>query len=198
MRTVILGLLLVGIANPAFAIKKCKDADGKWHYGDVAVQECEHSKITTLNDRGFITDEVPPPKTEQELKIEAEEQTLLEAEQSQKDAELEEQRRVLSIYETENDIDRQRDNQLNSVQSNIDVHKAYLKGMDTRLLRFQEKKEAATTQPSKDNYQSQIDEATARIENAKLELAALEAQKGDIVEKFAREKKFYKELKNKK
>jgi len=59
------------IAAPAHAIKKCKDADGKWHYGDIAVRACQQSKITTLNKRGFVKDEKSAPKTDDELKAEA-------------------------------------------------------------------------------------------------------------------------------
>ncbi|NNC99094.1 MAG: hypothetical protein HKN85_02825 [Gammaproteobacteria bacterium] len=192
----LLVLLLLSLAYPAYAMKKCKDADGNWHYGDVAVEECEHSKITTLNDRGFITEEEPAPKTNEELRAEEEELALQEALANQKKAAAEERRRVLSIYETEADIDRQRNNQLNSVQSNIDVHEAYLKGMDARIVRMQSKLEEAVTQESKDSYLSQIEEASTRMENAKTELEALQAQKGEIVKKFAKEKELYIALKN--
>ena len=75
---------LLVTALPAFAIKKCQDADGKWHYGDIAVEECENSKITTLTDRGFIKEEEAAPKTEAELRAEAEEQALMEKEEREK------------------------------------------------------------------------------------------------------------------
>ena len=183
-------------ANPAFAIKKCKDADGNWHYGDVAVAECENSKITTLNDRGFVTDQEEAPKTEEELEAEKEEREAEEARLAQERAAEEERRRILSIYETEEDIDRQRDNQLNSVQSNIDVHKAYLKSMDTRIARYEEKKAQAKREPSKKDFQIKIDQAKKRVEQSKKELAELVKQKDEIIERFSKEKEIYLALKN--
>lgn len=181
---------------PAQAITKCKDAEGKWHYGDVAVEECENSKITTLNDRGFITDEQDAPKTEEQIKAEEEELALAEAEKQRLEADAEERRRILSIYETEEDIDRQRDNQLNSISSNIDVHNAYLKAMDAKVLRLKTKKQEVTAQRLIDQYQKQIVEAEERIKSSTIERDSLIAQKAEIMKKFAKEKELYLALKN--
>ena len=63
-------LIALSISLPAHAIKKCKDAEGKWHYGDKAVRSCQSEKVTTLNDRGFIQSEKDAPKTEAELSAE--------------------------------------------------------------------------------------------------------------------------------
>ncbi len=194
MRIIIL-LLLFSVANSAYAIKKCKDADGKWFYGDIAVEECENSKVTTLNDRGFITEEKAAPKTEEEIKAEEEEVASQEASEEKAIADELEKLRILSIYETEADIDRQRDNQLYSVQSNMAVHKAYLKGMDSRIARFEEKLAETKSKRAKESYTKKIKDAKVRVENSKNELIALEAQKGDINKKFAKEKEVYLALK---
>ena len=188
-------LLLFSIANSAYAIKKCKDADGKWFYGDIAVAECENSKITTLNDRGFITEEIAAPKTDEELKIEEEELALINAEEQKIIENEKEKHRILSIYETEADIDRQRDNQLYSVQSNMAVHKAYQKGMDRRIASYEVKLVETKSSRAKERYTAQIKEAKTRVENSKNELIVLEAQKEDIIKKFANEKEVYLSLK---
>ena len=99
-------------SSPVYAIKKCQDADGRWHYGDVAVAQCNKSKVTTLNDRGFIDAQKDAPKTEEQLQKEKEAQAEIDAEMARKEAIDKERNRVLSIYETEADIDRQRDNQI--------------------------------------------------------------------------------------
>jgi len=127
-------------ALPAYAIKKCQDANGKWHYGDIAVQECQRTKVTTLNGRGFIENEKEAPKTEQQIQKEKSDLALIEA-KAAKLKEIEDERyRILSIYETEADIDRQRDNQLQSVDGTIAVHKAYLKAMNAKIERLERKK----------------------------------------------------------
>ena len=189
-------LLLLAIGNTAHAIKKCKDADGNWHYGDVAIAECENSKVTTLNERGVITEELEAPKSAEEIRVEEEASALKAAEIAQRAALLEEKRRVMSIYETEADIDRQRDNQMHSVERNIDVHRAYLKGMDKRIVRFERKQKEATSPKVKENFAQQIVEAKVRIKESSLELAELEAQKEEIIRRFEKEKEMYIALKN--
>jgi len=195
MRALLIIILLVGI-QPAYSIEKCKDDQGKWHYGDVAVAECKNSKVTTLNQRGFITDEKEAPKTAEQIQAEEEEAARIELEKNQREAAAEERRRVLSIYETEDDIDRQRDNQLNSVSRNIDVHNAYLKGMDARVARYESKMAEVKADRAKKKYADQIKTANARIAKSKKERAALVMQKDEIMKKFAKEKEIYRKLKS--
>lgn len=193
---VCISIFMLFFSQQSFAIKKCKDADGNWHYGDVAVTECENSKVTTLNNRGFITGQEEAPKTEEELLVE---QQKIEAEQAEKKRilqEREERLRILSIYETEDDIDRQRDNQVSSVEGNIAVHKAYLKSMDVRVERLKQQHTETKGKRQKEKLQTEIDQATARIEKSKKELAGLEEQKTNIIEKFKKEKELYLLLKS--
>lgn len=192
--SVILAVLM--FSGSVHAIKKCKDADGNWHYGDIAVAGCEESKVTTLNDRGFITEQVDAPKTEEELQLEQELQAAEEAERMRIKQEEEERIRILSIYETEDDIDRQRDNQVSSVQGNIMVHEAYLKSMATRIERTEKELAATKAQKKKEQLQTEIDQANARVERSKKELVELIDQKESIIKKFEKEKEIYLALKN--
>jgi len=186
---------VAALSTPTYAMKKCKDSDGKWHYGDSAVRACENSKVTTLNKRGFVKSEDAAPKSEAELRLEQEALAEEEAERMRLKAERDERMRILSIYETESDIDRQRDNQLNSVQSNIDVHTAYLKGMESRTARYEKKRTEAESNYVKKDMTKKLSEAKKRIESSEQELAALKKQKADIVAKFEKEKTLYRELK---
>ena len=189
-------VLLVSIANPAFAIKKCKDTDGNWHYGDIAVAECENSKVTTLNSRGFITDELDAPLTADEIQAAKDEVDQAEVERMQVLAAAEEKRRVLAIYETEADIDRQRDNKLSSLQGNIDVHNAYLKGMDSRIARFEKKLAEIKGENAREKYVTKIQDAHTRVKDSQAELTLLYSHKQEILDKFAKEKEVYLGLKN--
>jgi hypothetical protein len=47
-------------------IKKCKDATGRWHYGDTAAEECAKSKITEMSDEGTTKQVIAAPPTEGE------------------------------------------------------------------------------------------------------------------------------------
>ena len=187
----------VSISNAAYAMQKCQDESGKWHYGDVAVTACENSKVTTLNNRGFIEDELAAPKTEEELAAEA--QALADAQvEAERLREIEENKqRILSIYETEADIDRHRDNQLDSVNGNIAVHKAFLKSQEARIKR-NENKAAATTHPvKKKRLAEDIVTVKERMQTYQSALEKLLVQKEEIVERFSREKALYQRLKNK-
>ena len=192
----ILSILLLGIANQAFAIEKCQDADGNWHYGDIAVEGCEASKITTLSDRGFVTNEEEAPKTEQELAAMEVSVRKEEEEKNRLQAEAEERRRVLGIYETEADIDRQRDNQIDSVQRNMDVYIAYLKGMDKRRIRNEAKLEELQSKPAKDKLSKEIAAAKLRVKDSRTQLGKLMLQKEQIIAKFQKEKEIYLTYKN--
>lgn len=193
--TVTLCLTGMLFSGTSVAIQKCQDADGKWHYGDVSVAACENSKITTLNDRGFIKEEEAAPKTEEELLTEQALKEKEEAEMLRVKLEEEEKLRILSIYETEADIDRQRDNQISSVDGNILVHEAYLKSMATRIERLERDQSQVKSQKKKDNFQTQIEQANGRVEKSANELEGLREQKEQIMQRFKKEKEIYLSLK---
>ena len=187
-------LMVMPAAN---AIKKCQDAEGKWHYGDVAA--CRNAKVTTLDGRGFIKDEKAAPKSKEEREAEekalAEELAIQQAEQNRKEAIEQEHTRILGVYETEADIDRQRDNQLYSVDSNIAVHKAYLDSMH-EIVKREEGKLATQNKPhlikiSKDR----LADAQNNIKDYTEKMALLEKQREDIMEKFKQEKELYRKIK---
>lgn len=189
----VLGLSAMCVV-PAQAITKCKDADGKWHYGDFAVSECNRSKVTELNDRGTKVSEQAAPKTAEQLKSEADEAASKQAKKDMELAREEEKRRVLSIYETEFDIDRQRDNQLVSVQGNIDVHNAYLRNMDGRIKRLEKKVSEAAQPYLKEGFEKELVTAKKNVEVSTEGLQKLEAQKQAIIDKFSQEKELYRRL----
>lgn len=179
----------------AHAIKKCQGADGKWHYGDIAVSQCNKSKITTLDGRGFIASEKDAPKTVEQLQREKEAKDIEDASAARIKADEDERNRILSVYETEADIDRQRDNQIASVASNIAVHKAYLKSVSAKIERYKING-ADLKGPRKDRNLAKILDAESRVKESTTELNKLIKQKDSIKERFDREKKIYLELRS--
>jgi len=189
-------VLLLGTFSMSSAqMKKCQSADGKWHYGDIAVAECNRTKVTTLNERGFIEKEREAPKTPQQIQEEKDQAEIIAKEEARLQAIEDERNRILSIYETEADIDRQRDNKINAVANNIKVHKAYLKSVTTKIERLKAKG-ASLSGFSKEQNAKEIDEAEGRFKESQFELEKLVQQKASIVERFDREKEIYLELKN--
>lgn len=188
-------LTLAVVGSPAMAIKKCKDANGKVHYGDTAIEECANTKVTTLTERGFVKEHDLPPKSRSEMELEAEQAAkAAEAKRAEREAE-DERLRILSIYETPEDIDRQRDNQVRSVQSNIDVHESYLANMEKRVARYAEQKAAAKTPFGVQTLEDKISSARQRMKEYSLQLESLEKQKKDIYARFEKERELYLALK---
>ncbi|MFT5136039.1 MAG: hypothetical protein ACI9XU_000531 [Arenicella sp.] len=193
---IILLLMLISFSNFSVAgIKKCQDLDGNWHYGDSAVKSCENSKITTLTKRGFIDAEQSPPKTRLQKLEELEHAELLLKNEAQEKAIIDDRLRILSIYETENDIDRLRDSQLNSVESKIDVHGAYIKGMKSRIARNEAKLSQLKTAPAIKEMNNKIAQAKIRMADSVAERKELFANREEIILRFAKEKEMYLKLK---
>ena len=180
----------------AWAIKKCQDSEGKWHYGDFAVQECNQSKITTLDERGIVKEEREAPLTDEEKEAQADALRLENERIAKEEAEREERNRILSIYETEADIERQRDNQLYSVQSNLDVTKAYIKSLKDRQARNKVRTAAITNTVLKQKAEADDLELKDKIVSAEKQVLDLTQQKKSVEEKFERELELYRELHN--
>ncbi len=191
----LLVVLTLSYSQQAWAIKKCQDENGKWHYGDIAVTACKKSEVTTLNERGFIESKQDKAKTQTELAIEAQERAEAEEEARKERAAEEERIRILSVYETEEDIDRQRDNQLSTVQTSIAVHETYIKQLSLQNKRLEKKlpnQRARRLETTKENIASN----NLKIEESKAELISLAKQKLDVTEKFEKEKELFRSLKS--
>ena len=141
-------LLPVVLFNPiyAFAISKCQDASGKWHYGDNAASACGDTKITVIDDSGRKLEEIAPPMTDEELLArEAEEKRLQQEEKQQARRDLE-KKRILAIYPSEEDIILARDSRLNSMDKNIKLQE---KIRDSMVLEMKELDARKTPQNEK-------------------------------------------------
>ena len=81
-------LALPAQAEKTATIKKCKDATGRWHYGDTAAEACAKSKITVLSEEGTTKKVIAAPPTQAELKERElkKEETEKEQQQSQDQA----------------------------------------------------------------------------------------------------------------
>lgn len=108
------------------AISKCQDAQGKWHYGDMADEACGDSTITIIDKSGRTVEEVLPPMTDRERKALEEELARLELEQKlEKQREMERQR-ILAIYPSQESIERARNDRLRGMDKNIKLQEQLL------------------------------------------------------------------------
>ncbi len=187
-------LLAFTYSAPTFAIKKCQDANGKWHYGDFAVAACNESKVTTLDKRGNVKAEREAPLTKEELAAKAEQERAEQERLEQEQAEREERQRVLSIYETEADIERQRDNQIYSVESNIAVTQAYINSLQDRIERNMQKLNPQSHPKYVEKIEGENLETRSKIETAEQQLVELNEQKTAVEARFERELELYRKL----
>lgn len=181
-------------SSPAHAIKKCKDADGQWHYGDVAVRACQNSKVTTLSASGAVREQKDAPKSEEQREAEVVGLAELEAERLEQEQIENEKSRILTVYETEADIDQQRESRLYSIDNNIAVHHSYINSLKEHIA-FDKKKLRDTTNVGiKEQIEDKIAETEKNVNDYTKEIDALKAKREEVVKRFDNEKAIYREL----
>jgi hypothetical protein len=131
-------LLGLAFAAPAAGpqIKKCQDAQGRWHYGDAAAESCA-TKVTVINDRGMRTREIAAPLTDAELNARAKADANAESQRETKEAQERRDRQLLATYATEEDIRIGRDRRTNDLDTHIRAAEETLKTLRATLDRMQ-------------------------------------------------------------
>jgi chromosome segregation ATPase len=198
---IVLGMLLSGMvvhAADAPTIKKCKDATGRWHYGDSAADECAKSKVTVMTDAGTTKKVIAAPPTEQELKQREAQRETMEAERTRAEDQARKDALLLSTYGVEDDILYIRDRKIAQIESQIKASEETLKSLRGALARMEaqakdEGKDAKAAETTAKNIaltQSQI----ARHEGA---IAAKRQEQQALRQQYASELQRYRELKKK-
>ncbi len=187
-RPVLTLLLVLGAAaaTPALGgtIKKCQGADGKWHYGDFAAEECAKTKITEIDDQGLKVKERAAPPTAAEL-----EERQRQAELKKQEAEAARARevlrkRILGTYDSEESIVRTRDNRVKALNQAIETDEKLRGRLAVRLKKIGRSKHAADEAVSIRHQIVEYDEA----------IRAKHEMREAIVERFDRELALYRSL----
>ncbi|GMQ90681.1 MAG: hypothetical protein BMS9Abin10_1088 [Gammaproteobacteria bacterium] len=118
-------------------IKKCQDAQGKWHYGDRAAQACESSEIIEMSNQGLKTRVIDAPLTEEELRNRAQGDAEAEAERKRAAEQARRDRQLLSTYGHENDIKFIRDRKLAQIELTITATTETVKPLRAALERME-------------------------------------------------------------
>lgn len=166
-------------------IKKCQDAQGRWHYGDEAADACAQSKVIELDSRGNKRKEIAAPLTEDELKARATERE--EAEKAKKAAALQKRRdeQLLATYTVEEDIIMSRDRKLADIDAQVKSGEATLASLQKSLDRVraqaadeqrggkpvseQTAKTIAANESQVAKHQARIDELRAEQERTRIQ-----------------------------
>jgi hypothetical protein len=137
-------------------ITKCQDAEGQWHYGNYASQECGNSPITELRESGVTLDVREAPPTVEELeKRRAQEQQRREAQLKR-----EEKRRVDRVlkekYSSEEVIVSLREQRLGELRKQMAFNESELEKLKNQR--------EALGEPKSEYKQQEAHELTQRIE----------------------------------
>lgn len=145
-----------GVLAKGSVIKKCRDATGRWHYGDTAAAACAESKVIVIDQRGIARREIAPPPTEAELRArEAEHAEIEQAREQAKHDEL-----LLATYATEADILYIRDRRLAQIEAMIAASSDTLKPLRATLERLE--KQALDEQGSEGRVSEHTEKALAQ------------------------------------
>jgi len=178
-------------------IKKCKDEDGKWHYGDTAADECAKSKITVITNKGTTKKVIAAPPTEQELKDREAQREQLEAEKIKAVEQKRKDEILLSTYGVESDITYIRDRKIAQIESQIKASQETLKSLRGALTRMEaqakdESKDAKAAAESAKNIEAtrnQIKRHEGVITQKREEQEALRKQYAEELERYRELKK---------
>jgi hypothetical protein len=118
--------LLAAPCGAAEKIKKCQDAEGRWHYGDNAAEECERSKITVIDERGQKVKELEVPPTADEVAAEKAKREQAERERERAERQREEDQRLLATYDSAQAIIRARDERIAYIKEQIQINEELL------------------------------------------------------------------------
>lgn len=183
-------------AETAQTIKKCKDATGRWHYGDTAAEECAKSKITVMTDEGTTKKVIAAPPTAQELKEREARKEIEEAEHQKAADQAKKDALLLSTYGVEDDINYIRDRKIALIESSIKASEETLKSLRAALGRME-------AQAADDEKGGKVDPSTTKnIEQTKKQIARHESVVADkrgeqeaLRKQYAAELERYRELK---
>lgn len=178
-------------------IKKCKDATGRWHYGDAAAEECAKSKITVMSDEGTTKKVIAAPPTEEELKQREAQRETIEAEQTRATERARKDTLLLSTYGVEDDIIYIRDRKIAQIEASVKASEETLKPLRAALARMQaqaaeESKDAKAAQATADNIEmtrKQIARHEGAIASKRQEQEALRKQYTEELERYRELKK---------
>jgi len=201
-------VLAAGISGPVLAassadndkgpkIKKCKDATGKWHYGDDAAEECAQSKVTVISEKGFTKKVIAAPLTETELKERELKKEELEKEQKSAEDQAKRDALLLSTYGVEDDINYVRDRKVAQIESSIHASEETLKSLRGALARMeaQAADESKGDKTAAEQTAKNIAQTKTQITRHEAVVATRRKEQEDIRNQYAADLARYRELK---
>jgi len=171
-------------------ITKCKDENGKWHYGDYAASACQSSRVTTLNQQGIKIDEVDAAMTRDEMRALREARQRASAAKAAVDARRSRDRRLLMTYESIDRLEAARDERLGSVDRFIRADEEFLMRLQDQHVALEARAETNTNK----KLEREIGTTKEQITDYEDSLAKRQEERRKIEEQFNDDIQRYKEL----
>lgn len=158
--------LILALSSTAYAEQyRCKDNNGKVHYGQTLPYECENIAYDILNNSGIVIERVAPPRSKEE--IEAEKEAIQQAELEKK-TQLEikkEKQKFLRMYPTREDIIRSQRLKTEGLNRILEVNTATINSQKKQLeqLKHSAAEQERTGRPVSKSLQSSIKNLRSQI-----------------------------------
>ena len=173
-------VLMVGIESTlATSIAKCQDAEGNWHYGDYAAQECADSAVTELREDGVKVRVLAPPPTPEEVAAARKERQRRQAEKLAYEQRRRIDLRLLAKYPSEQDIHDIWENRRNELNHQITYNQQNLAKLQNRVKQTPEPKTETQEQKlhelvqMRDRYLRALEQGQLALKNSEQEYLKL-------------------------
>jgi len=184
-------------AQPAAAkLYKWTDEHGNVHYSDTVPPNEAGQGREVKSDSGQTVDKVAPPPTKEELEQKRKEQAHEEAERRQREEQSKRDRVLLMSYSSVKQIERTRDQRLETLKSRIQLTQTRVDKLQQELERQRERAAAAerTGRGSPESIHERIEQLENQIQQYQSVIDKTRQDMASLRETFAKKIERYREL----
>ncbi|HEV2109849.1 MAG TPA: DUF4124 domain-containing protein [Gammaproteobacteria bacterium] len=194
--TAIILLAAGGLAHADGKLYKWVDKDGVTHYGSSIPPEYASQQSEQLDSRGNVVKVQEAQKTPEQLAAEQKAQQAVEAQAQAVAAQKARDQVLLDTYTSTDDIARDRDRKLSSIDAQINVYNGAIGGLQTTLADLQERVNelGKKNKPVSPQLQKQIDDSRTQLIANQQQLLQAQKHRQDMAAQFAADMGRYKQL----
>lgn len=195
--TLLIALITMSLPVQARLIKCWENEHGVRECGTFVPQEYSQKRIEIVNERGLIVKVLEAAKTREQLAKERERQRAIKEREDKRVEQARLDSILLNAYATERDLLLARDNNLKSIDGQIEISKGNLRVLEETLVLLQQRAadyERSGKNPPK-NVIEEIAETKAQI-NSKIKYIAVKIEEKDkMAARFDKDLKRFRKLK---
>jgi len=174
---------LVSVTALAQNIYTCKDASGRTITSNIPISECAEREKRVLNRDGSVKEVIPPPLSSEQMRAKREAQAREKAELDRKAEDLKRDRLLISIYQSEEDLNEAFSRLLAVPVSALRASPGRIKILNDEIKKIREESEFYVGKPWPTSLNRRLDQVVFAIEQ---ERRNIEAKEGEIQRIFAR------------